>query len=97
MGASQRDVRERVASVHGVFDAQKFCAEAAGGMEIGEILRLEAASFQQGNGQGIADRHGYRGAGGGGEIQGTGFFADADVESHVAGFGEGRARLCRIV
>jgi len=72
-----------------MFDAEEFFAEAAGGMERGEIFVLETAAVEEGNGEGIADGHGYRGAGGGSEIEGAGFFFYADVEDDFTGFCEG--------
>ena len=82
------DAGQRVAGVHEVFDAEEFAAEAAGGMQRGEIVVAEIAAFEERHGEGVADGHRDRGAGGGREIQGAGFFFDADVESDVAGFGE---------
>src|SRR5689334_10370082 len=71
----------------------EFLAEAAGGMEGGEVVMLETAAVEQGNGQSIADGHGYRGACGGSEIKGASFFPDADVENDFAGFGESGFRI----
>jgi len=74
-----------VAGVHEVFDAKKFLAEATGRVKSGEIVRLEAAAFEKRNGEGIAQSHGDRSAGGGSEVEGAGFFFDADIENNVAG------------
>ena len=71
-----------------VFDAEEFFAEAACGMERGEIVVAEVAAFEEGDGQGVADGHGDSGAGCGREVERAGFFLDADVEGDVAGFGE---------
>src|SRR5260221_10189240 len=57
-------------------------------MERGEIVMLETAAVEKGNGEGIADGHGYRGAGSGSEIEGAGFLFYADVENDLAGFGQ---------
>src|SRR5260221_6349684 len=57
-------------------------------MERGEIVMLETAAVEKGNGEGIADGHGYRGAGSGSEIEGAGFLFYADVENELAGFGQ---------
>src|SRR5216683_341415 len=82
------DARQSVAAVHEMFDTKKFFAKAAGGMESGEIIVLEAAAVEKGNSECVADGHGYGGAGGGSEIEGAGFFFDADIENDFAGFGE---------
>ena len=44
-GSVRCDTRQSVAGMHGVLDAQKFSSEAAGGMQVGKILGLEAAAF----------------------------------------------------
>ena len=74
--------------MHEVFNAEKFLTKAAGGMEGGEIVVLKAAAVEEGDGESIANGHGDSGAGGGSEIEGAGFFFDADVEYDFAGFGE---------
>ena len=84
----QRNARERVAGVHQVLDAEKLFAEASGGMQRGEIVVAKVAALQQRDGEGIADGHRDRGACRRSEIQGAGFFFDADVQGHVACFGE---------
>ena len=76
-----------------VFDAEKFIAEAPSGMERGKIVGLEAAAFEKGNGEGIADGHRDRGAGRGSEVEGASFFLDADVEDNVAGAGKSGFRI----
>ena len=57
-------------------------------MQRGEIVVAKIAALQQRDGEGIAYGHRHRGACRRREIQRAGFFADADVQGHVAGFGE---------
>ena len=78
-------LRHGVAGVHQVFYAKKFVAQAPSGMESGEIVGLEAATFEKGNCEGIAEGHSDGGAGSWSEVKGAGFFFDADVENNVAG------------
>ena len=87
-GRLWRYMRHGVAGVHEVFDTEKFLAEASSGMEGGKIVGLEAAAFEKGNGEGIAQGHRDGGAGSGSEVEGASFFFDADVENNVAGAGE---------
>ena len=84
----QRDARKSVGGVHQVLDAEKFFAEAAGGVKRGEVVVAEIATFKKRDGKCVADGHCDGSARGWREIQGTGFFFHADVESDVAGFGE---------
>src|ERR1700688_2352434 len=65
------DAGQGFAGVHEVFDAEEFFAEAAGGMEGGEVVVLEATAIEEGNGEGVANGHGNGGAGGGSEIEGA--------------------------
>jgi hypothetical protein len=73
-----------------VLHAKKFVAEASRGMESGKVIWLEAATFEKRNGQGIAECHSDGSAGSRSEVEGAGFFFDADVENNVAGTGESR-------
>jgi hypothetical protein len=79
-------VRESIAGVHFVFNTEKFLAEAAGGVERGEIIWAKAAAVEERDSESVADGHGDSGAGCGREVHGAGFFANADVEGNVAGF-----------
>jgi hypothetical protein len=68
-----------------VLDAEESMAETPSRMEGGEVIRLKAATFEKRNGEGIAQGHSDGGASGGSEVEGAGFFFDADVENNVAG------------
>jgi hypothetical protein len=74
---------------HDVTDAsEESAAEAAAGVEGGEVFAAEAAGFEKDHGEGVAeDEHG-GGAGGGGEIEGAGLAFDVDVEGDVGVAGE---------
>ena len=84
----ERDARESVGGVHQMLDAKELFAEAASGVERGEVVVAEVAAFEERNGERVADGHCNRGARGRSEIQGARFFFHADVERDVAGFGE---------
>ena len=59
-------------------------------MREGEVFRGKAASFEQGNRQGVAEDQGYGGGGGRGQVQWTGFLADTGVQVHFRSLGQGR-------
>ncbi len=76
--------RQGVAGVHEAFGAQQLPAEATAGMQRGEIAFLEAAAFEQGDGERVAN--GERGGGGGRrcEIERARFFFHANIEDDLA-------------
>ena len=83
------DDGEVVAGVHEVADAGEFEAEAAAGVEIGEVLGGEAAALAEGEGEGVAEGKHDGGGGGGGKIVRAGLFGDGEVEREICGAGEG--------
>lgn len=77
---------------HDLADSQKKgAAEAAAGVEAGEIVAGKAPGFEEDHGEGIAEDKHDGGAGGRGEIERTGFYLHAGVDDDVAGLGEGAA------
>ncbi len=72
-----------------MFDAEQFVAQASRGMESGEIVGIEAATFEKGDCEGIAEGHSDGGAGSGSEVKRAGFFFDPDVENNIAGASQG--------
>ena len=70
-----RYMRHGIAGVHQVFDAEEFMAEASCRMESGEVVGLEAATFEKGNGESVAQGHRDGSAGRGSEVEGAGFFS----------------------
>lgn len=89
-GGGFGDEWEGVAGAHDVGDAgEEVFAEAAAGVEFGEVLGTEAAFFEEDHGEGVAKAEHVGGAGGGGEIQGAGFEIDKGVEGDVGVLSEG--------
>ena len=90
-GGGQRGVRtdlgNLLAGVHQIADFQQQPpAERAARMAQREILRREAARFQQGHGQRIAHCQGYGGRSGRREVQRAGFLFDRDIQMHIGRF-----------
>jgi len=71
-----------------MFHAQKLFAETPRGMERSEVIGAKAAAFEERNGEGVANGHRYRRARGGREDSWSRLLLNADVQDHVAGFGE---------
>ena len=77
------DLREGFGGVHEVAYAGEADAEAAAGVEVGEVGGVEAAAAAEFEGEGVAEGEHDGGGGGGGEIEWAGFGGDADVEEDV--------------
>lgn len=78
------DLGECFARVHEVVDAGEALAEAASGVEFGEVFGFPAATSAYLEGEGVAEGEHDRRGGGGGEVEGAGFGVDAGVEDDVA-------------
>jgi hypothetical protein len=70
-------------------DAGEAFAEAASGMEFGEVFGLPASAAAYFEGKGVAEGEHYCGGGGGSEVQWAGFGVYSGVEDDVAGLREG--------
>jgi len=80
-GGGGEDAGDLIEGTHEISDAeQQAFAEMPARMITGELIRGEAALFEQGHGQGIAEGEHDRGAGGGSEIERAGFLFDGGVE-----------------
>ncbi len=86
LGGDGGEVR---AGVHEVADAGEAAAEAATGVELGEVFRLEAAAAADLEGEGVAEGEHDGGGGGGGKVEGAGLGGDGGVEGKDGGLGEG--------
>ena len=75
--------------MHEVSDAGEAIAEAAGGVEVGEVLGGKSAVSREGKGEGVTKGEHDGGGGGGGEIVGAGLLGDGGVENVRCGVGEG--------
>ena len=78
-----------VAKVHEIADTGEATAEAAPGVEVGEMLWGEVAAVAEGEGEGVAERKHDGGGGGGGEVEGTGLGVYRGVQDDGAGLREG--------
>ena len=94
-GRLRRNFWKCVAGVHDFVHAEEAFAEAARGMERGEIVVTKIAAVEKGNSERVADGHGDSGAGGGREIERAGFFVDAGVEDDFARLRDGGFRIAR--
>ena len=84
------DFRKAVAGTHDVRDAHgDGASDGAGGMETSVFLLGEAAELEKGHREGVAEREGGRGTGGGREVEGAGFARDAHGNGEVGKFREG--------
>ncbi|WP_433983353.1 hypothetical protein [Tunturiibacter empetritectus] len=70
-------------------DTGKASADAAAGVEVGEVFGRPLAEAAYFEGEGVAEGEHDGGGGGGCEVEGAGFHRDACVEEDVAGLGEG--------
>jgi hypothetical protein len=83
------DGGHRIAGVHEVADAGEAAAEASTGVELRELLGLEAAAAADLEGEGVAEGEHDGGRCGGGEVEGAGLGGDGAVEGDEGGLGEG--------
>src|SRR5215831_10390830 len=77
---------------HG-FETPQSLAQAASGVERGEILFFESAAIMNGDREGVAHSKGGSRRSGRGKIERAGFFFDGDIEHYVAGASQSRARI----
>ena len=75
---------QRVAGVHQLSDAGEASANAASGMEVGEVFGFPSATPAYFEGEGVAEGKHDCSGGGWREVQGAGFRGDAGVEEDVA-------------
>jgi hypothetical protein len=88
-GSGRRDLRYRVGGVHELADACEALADAATGVQVGEVFRLPATTAAYFEGECVAESE-HDGCGGGGcEVEGAGFGGDTGVEEDAARLGEG--------
>src|SRR5581483_8382502 len=74
-----------LAGAHDVGDlGEHGTADGAGRVMAGVILLLETAGLENGHGECVAHDESGGGAGGGGEVERTGFARDADIEHEIA-------------
>ena len=74
--------------MHEVVDAGEALAEAASGVEFGEVFGFPAAAATYFEGEGVAESKHHGGGGCGGQVEGAGFGVYAGVEDDVAGLRE---------
>ncbi len=74
--------------MHEIADAAEALADAASGVEVGEVFGLPIFAPAEFEGEGVAEGEHDGGGGGGGEVERAGFGVDADVEEDVGGLSE---------
>jgi hypothetical protein len=77
------DLWESFGGVHEVAYAGEADAEAAAGVEVGEVGGVEAMAATEFEGEGVSEGEHDGGGGGGSEIEWAGLGGDADVEEYV--------------
>ncbi len=71
----------------------ELCAQRAAGVEVAEMFYIEAVSFEQGDGERVADDELYGCGGCGGKADGSGFFDVGERDGDVGFFCEGALRV----
>ena len=78
------DLGQGIAGVHDLSDSSEAPADAASGMEVGEVFGLPSATPAHFEGEGVAEGKHHGRGGGGREVERAGFGGDASVEEDVA-------------
>ena len=85
--------RHGLRTVHDVGDMEQLAGQGAAGVQDLEVLRRKPFAFEQGDGDGVAERQHHGGRGGRRQAHGTGLRRPRQQQGHIGAVGQRRARL----